>query len=237
MKNNLFIFGDSFSTKMLQIKKLINFYDEIKQNWFEIVSDNLDLELSIYGIGGSSNEEIINNFYTNFHQIHKNDVVIIGSTVLTRIMGFDENQKKVTTLNNDFYFPKINAYSSEYSRELIKGRREFEEKNKNLRQLNLIDYINDNIIAYENYWIDYYRKIYENIISLCREKEAECYFWSSDYWQSFTTLSIEINYEVIDSHWGPIGNENFATYMLYRIENKDYYNKIKPWDINRNLYQ
>jgi hypothetical protein len=219
--NNLFIFGDSFSGPMM-FKLFGEFGFELQPHWFEIISEKLDLTLSMYSQGGCCNQQIIDNFYFNIEQLKSGDVAIIGDTAITRIMGYSEEEGCIYTLNNDEYFP------------IPKDTYEVVESELNSKKdRNLVHYIYHNVIKYEKEWRDYYEKHYNNIIKICQQKGVECYFWSYDYWWDFTSISMETNHKIIDSHWGPNGNKYFADYMLHRIKNKDYYNTITAKDFKK----
>jgi hypothetical protein len=97
MKNNLFIFGDSFSTNF-SVTNEIN----LEESWPVLLSNKLDYNLHNFANAGISNYGILNNIYTHlkFNELTKSDIVIIGFTFYDRLYDFWKNVG-IDLKNND----------------------------------------------------------------------------------------------------------------------------------------
>lgn len=105
--------GKAFSsdyTESFYYKTYINYIDESKKIWPNIVSDNLEYDLLNMGFNGMSTESIFDNVLKNLNNIEKNDLVIIQTSALGRydfpflkektLFGFDH--KKYNGSDNIF---------------------------------------------------------------------------------------------------------------------------------------
>jgi hypothetical protein len=217
-RNNLFIFGDSFSTPTFEHLGIYDKLDYEIYHWFELVSKEFDLNFINKAKGGSSNQEIIDTFLLNFNEIRPNDVVIIGSTVLSRIIGYNKLEKKVTTINNDYFFQNKNGKSI---KELIEITDEYQDS-----QIKVIDFMYDNILNHENEWGIYYNEKFKNLLDICLKQNIKCYFWTYECWDYFSSHRDEGLCN--DSHFGVEGNKYFSKYMIHRIKNNDFNMNISP---------
>jgi hypothetical protein len=97
MKNNLIIFGDSFSTNF-SVSNEIN----LEESWPALLSNKLDYNLYNFANAGISNCGILNNIYTHlkFNELTKSDVIIIGFTFYDRMYDFWKNVG-IDLKNND----------------------------------------------------------------------------------------------------------------------------------------
>lgn len=88
MKNNLIIFGDSFSTNFSVTNEI-----DLQESWPVLLSNKLDYNLYNFANAGISNYGILNNIYTHlkFNELTKSDIVIIGFTFYDRIYDFWKN--------------------------------------------------------------------------------------------------------------------------------------------------
>ena len=102
MKNNLIIFGDSFSTNF-SVTNEIN----LEESWPVLLSNKLGYNLHNFANAGISNYGILNNIYTHlkFNELTKSDIVIIGFTFYDRLYDFWKNVG-IDLRNND-----ISSYS------------------------------------------------------------------------------------------------------------------------------
>ena len=97
MKNNLIIFGDSFSTNF-SVTNEIN----LEESWPVLLSNKLGYNLHNFANAGISNYGILNNIYTHlkFNELTKSDIVIIGFTFYDRLYDFWKNVG-IDLKNND----------------------------------------------------------------------------------------------------------------------------------------
>lgn len=83
--NNLYIFGDSFSTNFSTINEIT-----VEESWPILLSSKLGYNLKSFASAGISNYGILNSIYTNSN-FDKNDIVIIGITFYDRLYDFWKN--------------------------------------------------------------------------------------------------------------------------------------------------
>jgi hypothetical protein len=83
--NNLWIFGDSFSSTCFphersdNMKNYLNSIDSVDiKSWSELLSKKLNYELKNFAKGGNSNYQIFQDFCDQSHLIKENDIVVIG---------------------------------------------------------------------------------------------------------------------------------------------------------------
>ncbi len=83
--NNLWIFGDSFSSTCFphersdNMKNYLNTIDSVDiKSWSELLSEKLNYDLKNFAKGGNSNYQIFQDFCDQSHLIKENDIVVIG---------------------------------------------------------------------------------------------------------------------------------------------------------------
>jgi len=83
--NNLYIFGDSFSTNFSTINEI-----KKEESWPVLLSNSFNLELKNYSSAGISNFGLLNIIYKNLevNKIKESDIVIIGFTFYDRMYDF-----------------------------------------------------------------------------------------------------------------------------------------------------
>ena len=80
--NNLYVFGDSFSTNFSTTNEIL-----IEESWPVLLSEKLGYELKSFASAGISNHGILNSIYNNSN-FDKDDIVIIGITFYDRLYDF-----------------------------------------------------------------------------------------------------------------------------------------------------
>lgn len=108
--SKLWIFGDSFSDSCglydshLYASWLTTHTDivnPLEYSWQYLLAKELDLKLEGRAISGSGNTEIITEILANINYIDKNDFIIIGWSVPTRLsLPGEGSWKKFTTISN-----------------------------------------------------------------------------------------------------------------------------------------
>lgn len=111
--NQLYIFGDSFSTNFSTINEI-----KLEESWPILLSNKLGYELKSHASPGISNYGILASIYDNldFDKLDSTDVVIIGITFYERIydfwkgIGIDLNENNFENFTKNeihFYEEKI----------------------------------------------------------------------------------------------------------------------------------
>jgi hypothetical protein len=93
-KNTLYHFGDSFSMSLGN-----------GQNFGKKIADYYELGYLHLGVGGDSNDQIIEKIMKEQHQIKRGDVVLINFSFLSRFLTVDENG---TLISSARYFDDSN---------------------------------------------------------------------------------------------------------------------------------
>ena len=105
--NNLYIFGDSFSTNFTSTNEV-----EINDSWPVLLSEKLNLNLINHAIIGASNGEIINKFFEKYEDIKKDDIVIFEIGFYNRVL--DPFQNTTVAIEYDDRFIKVEMDFFEY---------------------------------------------------------------------------------------------------------------------------
>lgn len=123
----LWTFGDSYTAGVkadvdtfppyMKYRNLLNIpKEEFPETWGYQLAKKLNFEYETHSCGGSSNDEIFNNFCINSHRIKKGDIVIINWTYLDRFLfGLPKEDYDV-----GLPFGKFRRASSELNEELLK---------------------------------------------------------------------------------------------------------------------
>ena len=105
--NNLYIFGDSFSTNFTSTNEV-----EINESWPVLLSEKLNLNLINHAIIGASNGEIINKFFEKYENIKKDDIIIFEIGFYNRVL--DPFQNTTIAIGYDDRFTKVEMDFFEY---------------------------------------------------------------------------------------------------------------------------
>jgi hypothetical protein len=156
MKNNLIIFGDSFSTHFTTDDSV-----EIEESWPVLLSNKLELNLINHSLIGCCNGEIINKFFKEYETIKDGDIVIVEIGFYHRIL--DHFKNTTIHLGADGRFNKIENSFFEF------------------KSLDMDEYIRQDLIKFE--FIAHYltnRKVKFYIWSLDAEldRDAEKYAYT-----------------------------------------------------------
>lgn len=187
----LWCFGDSFTAGngCLPNEEYAKKYKKDKTNliWPEIVSNSMGFKLLNLGMGGYSNDKIIDSIIKSYRFINNNDIVIIGNTFYNRF-DVPYNNKLIslspTNLpvdNNEFLIQLIPIMDSQ----LLKER-----------------YINR---------INFFKNIFENRGIKCIVWEVD------KEWLKYENIKDDTNGDVDDMHWSYDGHKNFANKILNQL--------------------
>ena len=146
----------TFSTDNIEsfyYKTYINYIDESKKIWPDIVSDELGYELLNMGFNGMSTESIFDNVLKNISNIENDDIVIIQTSTVGRydfpflkektLFGFDSKKynrdnKLFNTESSPYFFKTIfiSNIKNEYS-DNLKNVLQYTNGQENLNEKNL----------------------------------------------------------------------------------------------------
>jgi hypothetical protein len=210
LKNHLFkmakvyTFGDSF-TEGAGCKPDDEYYKKYNKNneliWPEIVSKHYNAELINTGLGGCSNEIILDKILENWNRIKKEDIVVIGKTFSHRfdIPAFPFKNKLVTVWGPSWFdFPDVKDYPSLDS---LKNYLAF--------------YRVDNSL-YDNRHCNYFNFLK---IQLEVTKNVKVVFWQTDRnIKNVETITTATNGTIIDGHFSYKGHQDFAQWVISKLE-------------------
>lgn len=98
MRNNLWRFGDSWSTTEDHL------YADIELNHSQYVADYFDMNLIHLGHGGYSNLQIFNRILENTNKFKPNDIILINFTSISRVSVIDGKDIICTANGGDLVF-------------------------------------------------------------------------------------------------------------------------------------
>jgi hypothetical protein len=125
--SKLWTFGDSFTEfynpKYDWSKRYIEWKGYVPKVYGEVIAEELDYELVNKGLGGSSNQTILETICNHVNQIEPDDLVIIGWSSPIRFRVVDEhNEWQHMIPHMSFKFEKIGGISLESIVEILENR-------------------------------------------------------------------------------------------------------------------
>jgi hypothetical protein len=200
--NTLWTFGDSFTEGYgcsINDAYHINYYQNDDKIWPVWLSESLNADLKNYGMGGYSNDMILDSIIDNWRYIKKDDYVFIGSTYSHR---FDIPMGNVLkSVVHSFPEKKDNGLTNE----------EFETA------VNFQYHFSDNIL-YKNRQV----KRFEWIKSLLQKKCKLVVIWDVQYdIQNLETITGATNRKIVDGHLSYKGHKLLGEifYKKYMVKN------------------
>jgi hypothetical protein len=178
--------------------------------WPQLLANELNLKLINKGMGGSSNESIIDKLMDSWHKIDEGDVVIIGKSWSHR-----------------FDFPKK---MNEIEPQSIVYRGGENDVKKWFDDLTIGVYTDEQIECIKTFSVEFATQplyshrhdIRLNFIKerLVKDKKVEfCHIWDVEsLWQKYETINDATNNEIRDYHWSYKGHVEFFNYLLKIIQ-------------------
>jgi hypothetical protein len=178
--------------------------------WTQLLANELKLELINKGMGGSSNESILDSIILNYDNINEDDIVIISKTWSHR-----------------FDFPKkigsIEPQSIVYRGGESDVKRWFDDLTVGIFNENQIECIKVFSVEFATQPLYSYRHdIRFNFIKdrLIKDKKIKiCHIWDvENLWNKYETIHHATNNEIRDYHWSYKGHSDFFNYLLSIIQ-------------------
>ena len=206
--NNLWIFGDSFSSKFINVKpeyvELLGFEPRIFGNY---ISEEFNLNLKIIAKPSKDNYTIFHDVIDNLDEIQKNDVVIVGwsDVVRFRISDLDENWMYILpncTNDTEAYYAHFKP--NELNKILVNRTSILYKKEIN----NFIKIINqtikDSFILHWS-WLDYNDELNLDLP-----------------FNSFPSITQQTHKEIIDGHYSKEGHLFLSEIMINYMKQNGY---------------
>lgn len=189
--NKLYHFGDSYSNVKIGSKHYVN-----------LLSEKLNLEYNHFGVGGSSNELILNDFLGKIFEYRFGDVLFFNFSYFVRGTYYDKEKKKIMSSN---YF--VSDLSKQY--------RDFDLKGLEY-VMNVFDYQIKNMEDYNRKVFDKFDIVFELLIN----KGIKIYYQfieNSEF--SDDLLKHGVNIKIDDGFY------NWLCQMDYHKEEDGHYSK------------
>lgn len=204
--NKLFLFGDSFTfgygcTENEEFALKYKKPEDLL--WFEIISNEFDLEIVNYGMGLYSNDKIIDSVIDAYDDIGENDYVIIekGFTHRFDMPNLDDNYLiTIAPSPRNLLTKYFTLASIDYTEDEIKSI-----------EYMVVTLDSKLIIERQVKRLNFLKKIIEN------KKIKKCILWDIiDYINPLVYENIvhATNGEIIDHHWSFKGHKLFAEEMI-----------------------
>jgi len=179
-------------------------------SWTYRLANELKMELVNKGMGGSSNETILDSIILNYDNINEDDIVIISKTWSHR-----------------FDFPKkigsIEPQSIVYRGGESDVKRWFDDLTVGIFNENQIECIKAFSVEFATQPLYSYRHdIRFNFIKdrLIKDKKIKiCHIWDVEsLWEKYETINTATNNKIRDYHWSYKGHEYFFNDLLKIIQ-------------------
>lgn len=208
MKNNLFVYGCSFTygngclpadAYNVQYKK------DGDKIWIELVAERMNLRLHNYAMGAYSNDKILDSMIKSFDLINEGDVVLIQKTFTHR---YDIGYRRQSM---EPYVKKMLTITPTSMDDLIYQGYSKEEANGILYTMWCIDTEANDMRT--NSRFQFFEKIlkYKNV--------KVCLVWDVlDYYTKYETIKDATSNKINDSHWSYKGHREFTDDIITLIK-------------------
>ena len=178
--------------------------------WTNLLANELKMELVNKGIGGSSNETILDNIILNYNNINEDDIVIIGKSWSHR---FDFPKKIGSIEPQSIVYRGGESDVKKWFDDLTIGI--FNEEQIECIKLFSVEFATQPLYSHRH-------DIRLNFIKerLVKDKKVEfCHIWDVEsLWQKYETINDATNNEIRDYHWSYKGHVEFFNYLLKIIQ-------------------
>ena len=221
--NTLFTFGCSY-TADFETNNLKNYlqYKEYRggtypKSWPTLLSEKIGMNIKNFGIGGTGNQSIFEQFCIHSNEINENDVVIIEWSFIHRFRMALGNNWHHMTLGAPF------IHFNEISNRIIENRTNHLYVDEIFNHIKLINEFSKSKKFKIFYWFadeEMRKKLSKDTIDIenfiCWEKSIK----EETYLQGGITIREETNNVVNDDHFGELGHQ---------IQSKIIYDYIKQY--------
>ena len=216
--SKLYTFGDSF-TMGSGIRE-----DAVESNypyggkysnyvWPNLLSKDLGIDYTNFGIGGLSNENILQTLICQMQNFDENSLILVGLTAparLTHILNSSEQHWTGFTIVPDTYEEYIKSDGSNLSRYSdIITKEELDI---------LIQYYGSLFPKHDNALWNYYAYSFIQLQNFFLKHNHRFIIWDYTLWDQFETIHSWSKKDLKDLHWSPNGLYEFSLFMNYCIK-------------------
>lgn len=198
--DNLWVFGDSFSTPFSYFQQYCDFKGYTPKTYYEIIGEKLNMVIKPHGTGGADNHTILDKIIENIHHIKDGDIILIGWTDWFRTRVINENGEWECLNPGHVNQPTvgISNYSITSIKDIILNRDhpKYITEMNNIIKLIKFSLRNNKVIDW--CWIDEYNVLNCELKHIGRQM----------------TIKEETKNLVWDYHWGEKGHKILADEIL-----------------------
>ena len=213
----LWVFGDSFSDNSGCRPKDIYYEFDPKPDqptWNNLLAKRLNIEQVNKAKGGESNEYIQYSIQKSWNLIQPNDLVIIGTTLPTRVPIIIE--KDHLTLEERIYSSSIANLKNEFIFEYFK--KAWVNLDPNILKEVILDFVHYFKTPFEKEWYQHHMDGYSFLIDRLKEKNVKVFLWEHDpVWHMFETILKSTDGKVDDLHWSWKGHQDMSEYIYTQL--------------------
>jgi hypothetical protein len=198
--NNLWVFGDSFSTPFSHYQQYCDFKGYTPKTYYEIIGDKLNMDVRPCGYGGADNHTILDKIIEHIDDIKDNDLVLIGWTDWFRTRVVNKNNEWECLNTSHVNQPTVDTpnYSINSIKDIILNRNhpKYIVEINNIIKLVKHSLRNNKVIDW--CWIDEYNVLNCEIKHIGRQ----------------ITIKEETKNLIWDYHWGEEGHRRLASEII-----------------------
>jgi hypothetical protein len=178
--------------------------------WTQLLANELKLELINKGMGGSSNESILDSIILNYDSINEDDIVIIGKTWSHR---FDFPKTMNSIEPQSIVYRGGERDVKKWFDDLTVGI--FNEEQIECIKLFSVEFATQPLYSHRH-------DIRFNFIKdrLIKDKKIKiCHIWDvENLWDKYERIHEATNGEIWDSHWSYKGHNDFFKHIINIIQ-------------------
>ena len=214
------IFGDSFSDNSGCRQKDTYYEYDPKPDiptWNNLLCKRLGVGYINKAKGGESNEYIQYSIQKNWNNIRPGDLVIIGTTLPTRVPIIIE--KDHVTLEDRIFSSSIANLHNEFIFSYFK--KSWVNLDPYVLKEVILDFVHYFKEPFEKEWYQHHMEGYDFLINRLTEKGVKVYFWEyNPIWDMFETIIDATNGKIDDPHWSWKGHYDMSEWIYKELLDK-----------------
>ena len=218
--NKAWFFGDSF-TYGHGCRPHDEYYDKYSKlreyTWTDIVSEKLNLEQVNKGISGNATPFILKQVIENLSNFNKGDFIFLSDSIPVRLVYPTKDADTLQLLTTDIIvWPEKNKEKQHDVDRFFSTKEE--------RRV-VVEFVHQSILKHSQQWIDFYMDQFKDIQNYLLTTGVHIYIWSHEIWyypNLYQSITEATQGEIQDGHWSWLGHKQFSTYILNRVQSKEY---------------
>jgi hypothetical protein len=181
--------------------------------WSNLLSKDLGIDFTNFGVGGLSNENILQTLICQMQNFDKDSLIIVGLTAPARLSGvFNSVEQHWTgfTVVPDTYDKYIKSDG-----ENLSGYHEVLSKEE---LDSFMQYYGTLFPKHDNALWNYYAFNFIQLQNFFLKHNQRFIIWDYTIWDQFETIHSWSKKDLLDLHWSPNGLKEFSLFLKYCIE-------------------